>query len=319
MSRIYEALKKAGFETTAISAPAEMRVPETQPSASQEDHVVNLADIGLPRAPEIPPGTSLRFADIKENCTRSDWRPDLLTDIFANPSRNPEAAEQFRTLRSRLYHLRNDSPLRVILITSPISGDGKTVTTANLARAIVRQPDQRVLLIDADLRSPGLHIPLGAPLEPGLCEYLGATADEMAVIQRGQFDGLYFVAAGKAANNASELLSNGRLKRLIQRAAACFDWIIVDSPPCVPVADASVIAGLCDGVLLVVRAGSTPLSAARKACQELQNRKLIGVVLNAVDEKTMTYTSYHERGVYGETASDDSILRLQAVPEKKDA
>ena len=319
MSRIYEALKKAGFEATAISTSAEVHLPETQPNVSQNENLVDLAEIGLPRTPEIPPSTSLRFVDIKEKCTRSDWRPAPLTNVFANPSQNPEAAEQFRTLRSRLYHLRNDNPLRVILITSPISGDGKTLTSANLARAIVRQPDQRVLLIDADLRSPGLHIPLGGPLEPGLCEYLGGKADEMAVIQRGQEDGLYFIAGGKAASNASELLSNGRLKKLIERTAPCFDWIIIDSPPCVPVADASVIAAICDGILLIIRAASTPLSAARKACQELQNRKLIGVVLNAVDEKTLTYSSSYERGVYGKVTSDDSILRLQAVTEKKDA
>jgi len=141
----------------------------------------------------------------------------------------------------------------------------------------------------------------------------------MAVIQRGQEDGLYFIAGGKAASNASELLSNGRLKKLIERTAPCFDWIIIDSPPCVPVADASVIAAICDGILLIIRAASTPLSAARKACQELQNRKLIGVVLNAVDEKTLTYSSSYERGVYGKVTSDDSILRLQAVTEKKDA
>jgi protein-tyrosine kinase len=319
MSRIYEALKKAGFETTAISTPTEVRLPETEPSASHSEDFVNLAEIGLPRTQEIPPSTSLRFVDIEENCTRSDWRPDPQTNVFANPSQDPEAAEQFRTLRSRLYHLRSQNPLRVILITSPLSGDGKTLTSTNLAQAIVRQADQRVLLIDADLRSSRLHIALGALHEPGLCEYLGGKVDEIAVIQRGQEDGLYFIAGGKAASNASELLSNGRLKRLIQRTTPCFDWIIIDSPPCVPVADASVIAGLCDGTLLVVRAGSTPLSAARKACQELQNRKLIGVVLNAVDEKTLTYSSYRGRGVYGEVTSDDSILKLQTVTEKKDA
>lgn len=319
MSRIYEALKKAGFEATAISTPTEVPLPETEPTVSQEQELVKLADIGLPRLPEVSPSASLRFVDIKESCTRSDWRPDPLANVFATPSQNPGAAEQFRTLRSRLYHLRSESPLRVILITSPLSGDGKTLTTSNLAQAIVRQPDQRVLLIDADLRSSRLHIALGAPPEPGLCEYLAGKADEIAVIQRGQQDGLYFIAGGKPASNASELLANGRLKRLIQRATACFDWIIIDTPPCVPVADATVIAGLCDGVLLVVRAGSTPLSAARKACQEMQNRKLIGVILNAVDQKTLTYSSYHGRGVYGEAASDDSILKLQSVTEKKDA
>ena len=152
-------------------------------------------------------------------------------------------------------------------------------------------------------------------MEPGLGEYLNGAADEMSVIQHGQEGGLYFIAGGKAVSNASELLSNGRFKNLLERAAPCFDWIIIDSPPCVPVADASMIARLCDGIVLVVRSGSTPLSAARKACQELQNKKLIGVLLNAVDEKTLTYSSYYGRGTYGKVTSDsdDSTLRLQST------
>jgi Mrp family chromosome partitioning ATPase len=147
---------------------------------------------------------------------------------------------------------------------------------------------------------------------------LNGTADETAVIQHGQEDGLYLIAGGKPVRNASELLSNGRFKNLLERVAPCFDWIIIDSPPCVPVADASMIAGLCDGTVLVVRAGSTPLSAARKACQELQNKKLIGVLLNAVDKKTLAYRSYYGAGSYRHGASVDSSLRLQSIMVEKE-
>jgi protein-tyrosine kinase len=86
----------------------------------------------------------------------------------------------------------------------------------------------------------------------------------------------------------------------------CFDWIIFDSPPCLPIADASVLAGLCHGVLLVVRAGVTPSGAADKACQELRQRNLVGVVLNGADEKTLTYGSYYGGGTYGHVVGDDS-------------
>lgn len=313
MSRIHEALKKAGLEAGAVSTPAEVHQPPRQTSAPPKEDLVNLAEISFPRRTEDPQGAPLRFVDIKERCTHLDWRPDSPMDVFANGSQNEQAAEQFRTLRSRLYSLRAEKSLRVILVTSPLSADGKTFTASNLAQAIVRQPDRHVLLIDADLRSSRLHIPLGASLEPGLSEYLSGAADEMAAIQHGQEGGLYFIAGGKTVSNASELLSNGRLRNLIERATPCFDWIIIDSPPCVPVADASMIAGFCDGILLVVRAGSTPLSAAHKACQELQNKNLIGVVLNAVDERTLTYSSYHGRGAYGQVASDDSTLRLQSI------
>lgn len=308
MSRIHEALKKAELEGNAVSAVTDTRSPGRQPSlTSQREDLVEFTRISLPpSADALPRAASLRFEDIKENCARVNWRPDPMTDVFTNRDLGSEAAEQFRTLRSRLYHLKAEKPLRVILVTSAISGDGKTFVAANLAQAIVRQADRRVLLIDADLRSSRLHFPLGAPANPGLGEYLGGSADEMAVIQHGQEGGLYFIAGGKAVGNASELLSNARLKTLIERTAPCFDWIILDSPPCLPVSDAGVIAELCDGILLVVRSGSTPSSAAHKAHHELRKRNVIGIVLNGVNEKTLTYGSYYGRDSYGQAASEDS-------------
>ena len=307
MSRIHEALKKAELEGGAATALTDMRPPERQTSvASKRDDVARLAEIRLP-APVVPQSTSaLRLEDIRESSASVSWRPDPRMDVFANPAVNLQASEQFRTLRSRLYHLQAEKPLRVVLVTSPMSADGKTFVACNLAQAIARQPERRVLLIDADLRSPGLHVPLGAPAEPGLSEYLSGTANELTVIQHGAQGGLYFIAGGKTPSNASDLLSNGRLKSLLERTAPCFDWIIVDSPPCLPVADASVIAGLSDGVLLVVRASSTPSGAAHKACHELQKRNVIGVVLNAVDERTLTYGSYYGRRTYGHAPSNDS-------------
>jgi protein-tyrosine kinase len=305
MSRIHEALKKAELEGSTAAAVTDIRPPERRSTvASRQENLVKLPEISLPPpADNIP----LRFEEIRERCAHVNWSPDPLQDVFTNPVLGNEAAEQFRTLRSRLYHVRAENPLRVVLVTSPIGADGKTFVASNLAQVIVRQPDRRVLLIDADLRSSHLHIPLGAPSAPGLGDYLSGATDEMAVIQHGQESGLYLIACGNPVSDASELLSNGRLKTLIERAAPCFDWIIIDSPPCLSVADASIIAALCDGILLVVRAGSTPSSAAHKACHELKKRNLIGVVLNAVDEKTMTYGSYYGRGRFGLAASDGSV------------
>ena len=306
MSHIHEALKKAELEGNAVTALTDTLLPPEQQTgfASKRENLVKSAAISLsPPADATARGAALRFEDIRAGCAHVDWRPDPLKDVFANAKLGLEAVEEFRTLRSRLHHLQAEKPLRTIVVTSPISGDGKTFVAMNLARAIARLADRRVLLIDADLRSSGLHIFLGAPANPGLGEYLGGCADEMAVIQHGQEGGLYFIAGGKLVSNASELLSNARLKTLIERISPCFDWIIVDSPPCLPVADASVIAGSCDGILLVVRSGSTPRSAAQKAHRELQERNVIGIVLNGVNEKTL---SYYGRGQYGHAASDDS-------------
>ena len=165
--------------------------------------------------------------------------------------------------------------------------------TNNLAQAIVRQPDRRALIIDADLRCARLHVSLGAPSAPGLTDYLRGEADEISIIQHGLEGNLCFIPGGNEVTNPSELLSNGQLKKLLDRLAPVFDWVLLDSPPCVPVADASILADMCDGVLLVVRAGSTPVEMAQRACQELNGRNLVGVVLNAADESSMYGSNYY--------------------------
>ena len=184
--------------------------------------------------------------------------------------------------------------------------EGKTFVTNNLAQAIVRQHDRRCLIIDADLRCSRLHVPLGAPPSPGLTDYLLGDADEATVIQHGHEGNLCFIPGGKEVPNPSELLLNGRLKTLLERVTPIFDWVILDSPPLLPVADASLLADHVDGVILVVRAASTPTGAAERACQELQGRNVIGVVLNAV-EQSQTYGSYYYAGYgYGQEEAKSS-------------
>jgi capsular exopolysaccharide synthesis family protein len=301
MSRIHEALKKAEQERAAAQ-PAD--IAPSSPSTATE--VMPRAREGSDDAPSIfkhsaaiapPLGNLRRFEDLCEQCAHPHWHPDSSVNIFSNPALSAIAAEQFRTLRSRLYQLRGSQQLRTLLVASSVPAEGKTFVTNNLAQAIVRQPDRRCLIIDADLRCSRLHVPLGAPPSPGLTDYLLGEADETAVIQHGQEGNLCFVPGGKEVANPSELLLNGRLKSLLERVTPIFDWVILDSPPLLPVADASLLADHVDGVILVVRAASTPTEAAARACQELQGRNVVGVVLNAV-EQSQAYNSYYYAG-YG--------------------
>ena len=297
MSRIHEALKKAeqdrasGQATDVVAPPQEQitRAPEWTPSSP------------APTAPPIAehaPGNGraagyLRFDDLRKRCAQPEWHLDPNVNMFFNPTSSSHGAEQFRTLRSRLYQLRGNQPLRTLLVTSSVPGEGKTFVVSNLAQAIVRQPDRRALIIDSDLRCARLYTVLGAPPAPGLTDYLRGEVDEMAVIQHGQEGNLCFIAGGNNVANPSELLSNGRLKALLERIAPVFDWVILDSPPCLPVADARVLADLCDGVLLVVRAGSTPGPMVQRACQEMQGSNVVGVVLNAVQESHLYGSHYY--------------------------
>lgn len=300
MSRIHEALRKAEQEhaakpdeTLGVSGESSVVAP------AAEVPMPSLSGGGLTRtsAGVAQPGNFLRFDDLRGDCPRPQWNLDPDMNVFSDSETGARAAEQFRTLRTRLYQIRSSgtSALRTVLVTSAIPAEGKTFVSHNLAQAIVRQPDRRVLLIDADLRCARLHVPLGAPSAPGLSDYLRGDADERAVIQFGPDGNLCFIPGGQEVTNPSELLSNGRLKTLLERVTPVFDWVILDSPPCLPVADSSLLAQLCDAVLLVVRAGSTPAETALKACQELKGKNIAGVVLNVVEESVAYGTHYYER------------------------
>lgn len=299
MSKIYEALKRAQEEKSEV-LPASSQNDQLHqhipvPPATAEDPVVER------HAPAREPGRGgiagqyLRFDDLLKQCAEPVWELDPVSIVFSKFHSLRLAAEQFRTLRSRLYQARDSAPLKKVLVTSAISGEGKTFVTTNLAQAIARERDRKVLLIDGDLRSARLHLPLGAPLSPGLSEYLRDEASEAGIIQHGQDGNLCFIAGGNEVNNASELLSNGRLGKLLDRVAPLFDWVILDSPPCVPIADAGILASFADGVLLVVRAGSTPSGMAQRARQELKERNVVGVVLNAVSGAD-AYGAYYGYG-----------------------
>jgi capsular exopolysaccharide synthesis family protein len=246
------------------------------------------------------PGSSFSYEALLANSPLSRWNPDSRTMLFFQDDENRRGAEEFRTLRSRLYQIREKLPLKRVMVTSALPKEGKSFVAANLAQVIVRQHGRRVLLIDADLRSPGMHRHLGASQTPGLSDYLLGECDEMAVMQRGPMENLFFVPAGRQATGAPELLANGRLKLLLQRVEPMFDWIIMDTPPVIPVADSTLLANFCDGVLMVVRSNSTPSDLARKAREEFQDKLLLGVVLNGIPADQLPQSRYY----YGEAVTN---------------
>jgi capsular exopolysaccharide synthesis family protein len=310
MSRIHEALKRAEKERAANQtgeaverspqSPVPLRANETAPPAKGEKIIP--AELSMPRLAatallaEPAPG-AIDFETLWANCSLRHWKPDPKLVVFDNDDPFFPGAEQFRTLRSRLYRMRESQPLQTLLISSAIPAEGKTVVSTNLAYALVRQRGCRVLLIDADLRSPRVHTLLGAAATPGLADYLQNTANEFQITQRSTEEGLCFIAAGTHVTHPSELISSERMKDFLERVRPLFDWVIVDSPPALPVADASILGGLVDGVMLVVRANSTPSAASQKACKELGDAPIIGVVLNT-SEQSSDYNSYYSGSLY---------------------
>jgi protein-tyrosine kinase len=294
MSRIHEALKKAAQEKTSqLSgrerldvAPVAVDIPEAvmPPSKPAEGALEG------PWAPAM--GPFFRFEDLVKRCGHPEWKPDPRLSLFHQGDNARLGAERFRTLRSRLYQIAATKPLRKVLVTSSLPSEGKTFVATNLAHSIVSQPDRRVLLIDSDLRVPRLHTELGAPSSPGLADYLRGEADEYTVIQQGPESNLCFIPCGRIVSNPSELLSGDRMKSLLDTVAPMFDWVILDSPPTVPVHDASILADLCDGVLFVVKAGETSCETAEKAASEFRQKNLLGVVLNQIEKSQSNEDHY---------------------------
>ena len=296
MSRIHDALKRAEQDrATSMGGHVEpaLERPELQPVSMPEYAQTQTAVM-----PSISP-SAFSYETLLSRCPVAEWNPDERTMLFFKDDENRRGAEEFRTLRSRLYQIREKLPLKRLTVTSALPKEGKSFVAANLAQVIVRQHGRRVLLIDADLRSPGMHRHLGASQTPGLSDYLLGECDELSVIQRGPMDNLFFVPAGRQATGAPELLANGRLKLLMQRVEPLFDWIIMDTPPVIPVADSTLLANFCEGVLMVVRSNSTPSDLARKAREEFQDKLLLGVVLNGIPADQLPQSRYY----YGEAAT----------------
>jgi protein-tyrosine kinase len=290
MSKIHEALKKAERE---------------RGQASQGSSAVVTAEV---ETVEMPAGASaaeagpLNMETLQAGCARPAWHPGAMVTKLFDPQQYGASNEELRTLRSRLYRIRDQRPLRSLLVTSALPSEGKTFIVANLAQAIVQQHERKAIMIDADLRNPQLHTVFGAPGTPGLSEYLRGEADEMAIIQRGHRDNLFLIPAGKQEGNAAELISNGRLNVLLERLATVFDWILLDSPPTIPVADATIISKSCDGVLMVVQSAVTPYDLAQRARQQFPENSIVGAILNQVDP-SMAHASYYS-GYQGESAAN---------------
>ncbi len=248
---------------------------------------------GLPRDSDFP----VRLEDLASRCQSAEWKPDAQRMLsFDLRGTNPVGLEEFRTLRSRLYQMRQRQTLSRLLITSALPGEGKTFVSANLAQVFVRQRGRKVLLVDCDLRLSRLHEVLGAPSKPGVTDYLKGDANEFEIVQKGPLENLYFIPGGRSISNPADLLAGNRLALLLDRLGPMFDWVIVDTPPAVPIADASIIANLCHGVLIVISSGSTPFDLAQKASKEFRQTPVLGTVLNRVP-KGATYSRYYYSGI----------------------
>jgi capsular exopolysaccharide synthesis family protein len=212
-------------------------------------------------------------------------------------SRSP-AAEAYRAIRTSVQFATMDRPGQVLLVTSPNAGDGKSTTAANLA-VTMASAGKRVVLVDADLRKPSLHQIFNLDNSVGLTSALLSGNGVRSSVEPSGFDNLSVLTSGPLPPNPSELLSSSRMRDLVEAMRREADAVIVDSPPALVVTDATLLAALADGTILVAEAGRTRSTALRQAVDGLSRAtdRLLGVVLNKISRRGAAayhhYYHYH--------------------------
>jgi protein-tyrosine kinase len=263
MGKIFDALERAENQHAKT-------VPLTKPSLEQQN-VITIANSGK---------------TAKEN--RLD--PSLV--VYHAPQ--SLEAETFKVLRTGLLFPADGSPHKKILVTGPTPGDGKSFVASNLAISIAMGIEEHVLLIDCDLRKPAIHTRFGFGQTGGLSEYLTTESTLDKFLLKSAVPKLTILPAGRPPSNPTELLTSKKMKSLVDEVAGRYDdrFIVIDSPPPLLAAETKALVNLMDGVILVVKSGSTPKSAVTEAVEQIGKEKLIGIVFNCSLHAAKKYYDY---------------------------
>ena len=296
MSRVFEALTKAREDKRreskrSQSAPEAVVEVERVPGGNGAVPEWRLGNNGQTHAAYVPVASPASRPKtwgerIEEFMFGWDLRRYLNYPIVALDNDSP-AFEQYKILREQIKRLRAEQGIRAFSVTSPVKRDGKSTVAVNLAAALALDYDEKVLLIDGDLRAPSVHRYFNLNTSPGLADYLSSNTYPQVhtLVQETFLPGLRILPAGKPTSFSSELLAKEKMNRLMEEIRAEFpDYqIILDTPPILSTPDPLVLTRQVDGVLVVIRAGKTPRDYLVKALQLLNTSKLMGVVLNGAE------------------------------------
>src|SRR5436305_5021884 len=278
MSRVHDALRRA-------EKSGEPAASAVQPSAEPRSPIITAA--------AVEAGTNL--AGLLELVEEIPFR--TATDSLLIDATRPHEApmEEFRTLRTRLNHMKTLQPIHSMVVTSPSPAEGKSLSAANLALAQAHLAGNTTLLADFDFRRPIVHTLFGVDRSPGITDYLLGKIPLHQAMRKIAGTNLYIMPAGEAVINPLELLNLREVKLMMDRLPELFNWIVLDSPPLLVAADASLLSTLCHGTLLVVRIGHTTIDSVTRAMQSLCNNNVVGIVVNGArrGELYSKYTYYH--------------------------
>jgi capsular exopolysaccharide synthesis family protein len=213
--------------------------------------------------------------------------------VYHSDNRSP-AADRYRLLRMRLKTLWKTGKLKKLLITGPLAHDGKSTVVMNLATALAERGKRRVLVVEADLHHSSLGDSLKLKPWAGLTECLvDQTIQPLTAIRRIEPLGWYLLPAGEPRRNPTELLQTPAFGHVMEQLSPCFDWILIDSPPVIPLTDSISLQQHVDASLLVVRSGRTPREAVEKTIELLGKKNILGIILNGMEARDHLYYQYY--------------------------
>jgi capsular exopolysaccharide synthesis family protein len=240
---------------------------------------------------DMPAGEAKNGQSLRLKTKASDQSIVIMDEPFS------AAAEQYRLVAAKLEAVQRSSGLKRIAVTSSLQGEGKTTTAVNLGYALAKDFGRRVLLVDGDFKKPSLsrYTGSGPGPGPGLTDVLAGTHQPDSVIWEGRHRQLHLLECGQVKGSPSRLWKSEITIKLLEVLGAQYDYLLLDTPPVLPLVDMSLIAEVVDGIVLVVRSGQTPKTAVQKAVMSLPSSKLVGTVLNGVAVSHTSYY-YHTKG-----------------------
>jgi capsular exopolysaccharide synthesis family protein len=280
-----ELLERAERETTSNWEPA-----VSHGSAERAELFNGIADFGLhhktaaavvddPVQAEKPAQPSELPEDLSDLDSLAVAVP-AASRLVALTNKAEPAAEAFRLLAVRLRHIRKQRSLKKVLITSSTPEEGKSLMAANVACALASGTREKILIIDGDLRHPTQSHLFGLGPMPGLWEWLRGERNIRACIHHLEGPNLWILPSNTIAGNPLDLIQSKRLPALVEQLTARFDWVVIDSPPAMPLADTSIWAQMADGILMVARTGTSKKKQMQRAVESLDAHKVIGALLN---------------------------------------
>lgn len=283
MSQLFEALQRSESE----------RLGALSPSSAAE--LVQVAEQQLPQVETQEIG----------QCPELALSPSPESRLCSLTHLGSLGAEKLRLLALRLKNMRDTRKLKIVLITSTIPEEGKSLISANLAVTLARSRHLKTLLLECDLRRPTLAQVLTGRNLPGVSECLQSKRPVEDFLYKTQPSGFFFLPAGAPPPNPLELMQSTRFQQVLQQLSASFDWILIDSPPVLPLADTSLLMRFSDGVLMVAREGVTQKKPMQKAIEVIDPALLLGIVLNG--STNTDHENYYQRYASGPDSADSNV------------